>query len=220
MNKELLTEELELQKEAEEQSPPESVELQNLVFLLGDDYQYSGFDIVFNAWKKTTPNITKAMTIRFFSSFYKGFINRPSKKITEYSQTLPDEVINIVLKTKVRQLTNSDLELIKFGHKISMSAENIIGLILEEYIHDTLITHGWSCCWGNTIKSVDFCSKDGELLQIKNKTNTENSSSNKIRNGTPITVWHSLNAITATIYWENIRRKISSFYRKFNNPES
>ena len=36
-----------------------------------------------------------------------------------------------------------------------------------EYIHKKIIPYKWSCCWGNSIRSVDFCSSNGNLYQIK-----------------------------------------------------
>ena len=100
--------------------------------------------------------------------------------------------------------SDKDIARVKFDHRLSMAAENIIGLILEEYIHVNALKYGWSCCWGNSIKAVDFCSSDGKLLQVKNKSNTENSSSNKIRQGTEIIKWFRLNANNGNTNWDTL----------------
>lgn len=83
------------------------------------------------------------------------------------------------------------------AHNLFMSAENIQGNLLEEYIAKSIQPYGWSWCAGNTLKSIDFCNSDGTvLLQIKNKSNTENSSSNKVREGTTILKWYRLGTKT------------------------
>lgn len=79
------------------------------------------------------------------------------------------------------------------AHNFFMSAENIQGELLEEYIAENVKNFGWLWCSGNSIRAVDFCKRDGSaLLQIKNKNNTENSSSSAIRNGTKIEKWYRL----------------------------
>lgn len=79
------------------------------------------------------------------------------------------------------------------AHNLFMSAENIQGELLEEYIAINVKNSGWIWCSGNTLRAVDFCKKDGSaLLQVKNKNNTENSSSSAIRNGTEIKKWYRL----------------------------
>lgn len=48
------------------------------------------------------------------------------------------------------------------------------------------------------MRAVDFCFYDGSfLLQIKNKSNTENSSSSAIRTGTTIKKWYRLGTRTS-----------------------
>jgi hypothetical protein len=87
-----------------------------------------------------------------------------------------------------------------------------------------LLPYGWYCCWGDTIKSVDFCTPNGELLQVKNRSNSENSSSSKVRKGTQIRKWHRIDAKTGTYYWKTLNELVgctdlseqdfSSFVRK------
>ena len=113
-----------------------------------------------------------------------------------------------------------------------MASENLIGALLEEYIANNVIDKGWANCWGSKILATDFVSVRGERLQIKNKTNTENSSSNKIRAGTNIEVWHRFNANTGETYWQKLNATIGQdcnlpedAFREFaikaikNNPE-
>mgnify|MGYP002985640299 CR=1 FL=1 len=78
-------------------------------------------------------------------------------------------------------------------HNLFMSAENIQGNLLEEYINNNIQKYGWVWCNGTVLQAIDFCSIDGSvLLQIKNKNNTENSSSSKVRKGTTIEKWYRL----------------------------
>lgn len=82
-------------------------------------------------------------------------------------------------------------------HNLFMSAENIQGNLLEEYISEKIRPYGWIWCVGNVMKSIDFCSVSGDfLLQVKNKSNTENSSSGAIREGTTIKKWYRLGTET------------------------
>jgi len=78
-------------------------------------------------------------------------------------------------------------------HKACMASENFIGKILEQYLDSVLKNYGWVWCAGETVKAIDFLKleKDGtwRKLQIKNKSNTENSSSSKVREGTDIEKW-------------------------------
>lgn len=54
------------------------------------------------------------------------------------------------------------------AHNLFMSAENVQGNLLEEYISVSTRPYGWIWCAGNTLRAIDFCSSDGAvLLQIK-----------------------------------------------------
>lgn len=57
---------------------------------------------------------------------------------------------------------------------------------------------------GETVKSTDLVSNKNERLQVKNRNNTENSSSSQVRNGTDIIKWHRLNANNGTKYWDSL----------------
>ena len=162
----------------------------------------SGFRIVQAVWKRVSVDISEAEEAKFVHNFIKGYDNRPSVRTSNPTGTKADQIIDSLIKARITSFTDKDIERIKFDHRLSMAAENIIGSILEEYIHVNALKYGWSCCWGNCIKAVDFCSSDGKLLQVKNKSNTENSSSNKIRQGTEIVKWFRLNASNGKTNWD------------------
>lgn len=103
------------------------------------------------------------------------------------------------LVSRVRASTGASEEVVQLfidGHYLFMSAENMNGAILEQYLADVLEPSGWLWCAGAIYRAIDFCyfGKDEiVLLQVKNKYNTENSSSSAIRIGTDIIKWNRLN---------------------------
>ena len=77
-------------------------------------------------------------------------------------------------------------------HRDSMAAENFIGNLLESYLDRKLSNYGWVWCCGEMVKSVYFINPESNgftLLQVKNRDNSENSSSKSIRDGTTILHW-------------------------------
>lgn len=173
---------------------------------LGEDFKYSGFEIAYYCWSNQNRDATDVAKGKFLHDFVKGFFNRPSMRTSNQSRTVADPLVLKLLEKRICCLEEKDAEFIGIGHRIAMASENIIGAILEEYIHDSLINFGWSACWGSCIRAVDFCSQDGILLQVKNKSNTENSSSNKIRKNTEIRKWYRFNASNGDTKWDEINR--------------
>ncbi|QIW16514.1 hypothetical protein A4G20_09280 [Pasteurellaceae bacterium RH1A] len=102
------------------------------------------------------------------------------------------------LLQRVSASTDQSDEILQYyltGHYLYMSAENMNGAILEEYLAQVLESHGWYWCAGSVFRAVDFCYFNENsiiLLQVKNKYNTENSSSSAIRAGTEIKKWNRL----------------------------
>jgi len=137
---------------------------------------------------------------KWVHKFIKGYQNRPSQRTSNPIGTIHDQILDEIISSRINH-TTEDLENIKYGHRLSMSAENIAGAFLEEYIAEKLICQGWHSCWGETMKSVDFCNIDGQLLQIKNSDNSENSSSKTVRDGTPIKHWFRRFSRTGATNW-------------------
>lgn len=131
---------------------------------------------------------------RYISDRENPSIKKPLKN---YSEKDP------ALVTRVASNTGKDSETLNnylIGHYIYMSAENMNGAILEEFLADVLEPYGWHWCAGSVYRAIDFCyfpekknTDDVILLQVKNKYNTENSSSITIREGTSIKKWNRLN---------------------------
>lgn len=101
---------------------------------------------------------------KWVNKYLAAFNNRISKRVSNVPGTIADPVIDIIIKSKLGSLSELDLQKIKSAHRLSMSAENILGLLLEEFLARELIKYDWHCCWGETIRSVDFCHRDGSLL--------------------------------------------------------
>ena len=150
-----------------------------------DDVKMSGFYIVARIWKEDNPNANEEDKIKFVKKFFKGFGNRPSLKKGNPSSTVPDPLVSMLVSIRIDNKFE-EKEITKL-HRASMASENLIGALLEEYIAINVIDKGWASCW---------------------ETNTENSSSNKIRAGTNIDVWHRFDARTGKTYWEELNEKI------------
>lgn len=134
-------------------------------------------------------------------------INRISRRISKPPGTVADPIVSTIINARLTGLTAEHLEQIKYAHRLSMSAENIQGLLLEEFLAEQLADYGWYCCWGESIRHVDFCNIDGSLLQVKNRSNSENSSSSKVRINQPIEKWYRVDARTGFYRWSYFNEK-------------
>jgi len=121
--------------------------------------------------------------------------------------TVPDEMVSIVIQ-EAYGYTVAETERMKCEHQHAMCAENCVGALLERYLDSVLRHSGWSWCCGDFVKAVDFVRRDVAdnwlALQIKNRDNTENSSSSAIRNGTPIQKWFRSFSRTGGTNWKNL----------------
>ncbi len=142
--------------------------------------------------------------IKLTTKFINGYKNRPSQRISNPIGTQHDSILDEIISARIPNATE-DLETIKYGHRLAMSAENVTGALLEEYLATVLIDYDWHCCWGETMKSIDFCNAtDGQLLQVKNSDNSENSSSKTVRDGTAIQHWFRRFSRTGATNWSAI----------------
>ena len=170
------------------------------------DFSYEDLDIIFSIAldsKSLFPKLnlsgsfsTAAFIERWVSNYRNAIINPPHTHIAKPKITCSDPAVKrIVMMTQ--GITEADADAEELSHNLFMSAENIQGNLLEEYIATSTRPYGWIWCTGKTLRSIDLCSSDGKvLLQIKNKSNTENSSSSQIRQGTSIEKWYRLGTRT------------------------
>ncbi|AFZ34432.1 Type II site-specific deoxyribonuclease [Stanieria cyanosphaera PCC 7437] len=148
----------------------------------------------------TDQNDLKVLAEKFLNGFRKSdFPAEPG--------TIPDEMISIVMQ-QAYGYSAEQCEKIKVEHQHSMCAENCVGALLERYLDSVLRKQGWHWCCGDFIKAIDFISKDKNgkwlVLQIKNRDNTENSSSSAIRNGTEIQKWFRSFSKKGGTNWDNL----------------
>jgi hypothetical protein len=119
--------------------------------------------------------------------------------------TIPDEMVGFILEHYF-DVEHQSLERVKKEHALSMAAENIVGNVLEHYLASILEPCGWVWCAGSLVRAVDFIkpTEKGQwvLLQVKNRDNSENSSSSVIRVGTNIKKWHRTFSKKTGSNWE------------------
>jgi hypothetical protein len=157
--------------------------------------------------KANTPEILAQSWLKKYRDSYD---NRISRRISQPPTTIADPIVNIIINARLTQLTADQLEQIKYAHRLSMSAENIQGLLLEEFLAEQLEDYGWYCCWGESVRHVDFCNIDGSLLQVKNRSNSENSSSSRVRINQPIERWYRVDAKTGLYRWSYFNEKYAT----------
>ncbi|MEH2443889.1 SinI family restriction endonuclease [Nostoc sp.] len=104
---------------------------------------------------------------KWLNKYFGGYNNRASKRTSKKIGTVSDKIIDTIISARLPTLSTDGINHIKYAHRLSMSAENVLGLLLEEYLAEKLSFYGWYCAWGETINKVDFCTKKGELLQVK-----------------------------------------------------
>lgn len=140
--------------------------------------------------------------IHFIKRYYR---EREGTVVMQPVSTRADPVVDEVLKA-YKNVAPADLQGISRAHRISMQAENMVGKLLERYVAPLLESKGWVWCAGETLRSVDFMKDEDtshvRLLQIKNRSNSENSSSSAIRVGTTIEKWYRINSSSGTTRWD------------------
>jgi len=105
---------------------------------------------------KKTVSDTEAILLIWLQKIEKGFAKRISKRRSNYPGTMPDGMVSKIINARLSRLNAEDLQRINDAHRLSMSAENILGLFLEEFLFVSLKKYGWHCAWGECIRSVDF----------------------------------------------------------------
>lgn len=154
---------------------------------------------------------------RWVKKYVDAINNPPSQRIAKPKSTCTDPAIRTIVQ-KSQGLSAEEAEQGEYTHNLFMSAENIQGNLLEEYIARNVRPYGFLWCGGNVLRAIDFCNTDGSvLLQVKNKYNTENSSSSNIREGTTIEKWYRLGERTKLgrkipyFKWETLNEIINRY---------
>lgn len=117
---------------------------------------------------------------RWISKFVRAWKTLPSQRVANPKGTVTDHAL-IKMVTPHANSEKEAEEWVRY-HNLFMSAENIGGNLLEEYIAGKVEQYDWIWCRGKILTAVDFCNKScTEFVQIKNKENTENSSGRGFR---------------------------------------
>lgn len=147
----------------------------------------------------------ETITPEFLAKHAQGFASGRHSNGPVMPKTIPDERIRDVLHAAYSVPSDKLDEAIRH-HMEAMGAENFIGWILESYIAWQAEQTGWIWCSGAIIRAVDFIkpTRNGNwrMLQIKNRSNSENSSSSRVRLGTPIEKWFRVYANSGRTNWE------------------
>lgn len=174
-----------------------------------------------NIDKGTSDDIlVSAYMHRWILSYCNAMVTLPSQRKASSKSSCSDPVVKKMVQ-QIQDLNDDASTDKELAHIIFMSAENVLGNLLEEYIFSAIKSYGWIWCAGNTLKSIDFCNTSGKvLLQIKNKSNSENSSSSSVRKGTSIKKWYRLgtsnqNGVLEPDYkWEKLNKIINTSKKK------
>lgn len=139
--------------------------------------------------------------LRYLKNYYWGKRRIPRPTVA----TKTDEALKVVFTKMTSRLSIKQVEKILDSHRKLMVAENAVGQLLERYIYTKLKRKGWIWCAGNCVRFVDFylpSRKPNRLvLQIKNQTNSENSASSTVRDGTETIKWSRRNSKTDKTHW-------------------
>lgn len=145
---------------------------------------------------------------KWVSVFYTAYQNRYNYCVLKATQTKPDKALEVFMQT-ANDWTDDELGQAINSHRMAMSAENIIGLILELFLDEKLKAHGWALAWGSAVAHVDLCSSTGNMLQVKNRYNSENSSSKQVRKDHKIDLWYRTKS-SGKDNWEKLHEIIGN----------
>lgn len=134
-------------------------------------------------------------------------VSREAKPLIE-RDVIRDPALKIFLDSYYEineiEISDEDIDLSIDNHDLLMAIENLQGHLLEAYIASNICKDPFGFIWldGEIVKAADFAleydknedEKALYLLQIKNKYNTENSSSVTVREGTTVEIkkWYRL----------------------------
>lgn len=146
----------------------------------------------------------EAITSQYLEKHAQGFISGRHSNGPAIPKTIPDERIRDILEIAYSVPSGKLDEAIQY-HMEAMGAETFIGWVLESYIAHNAEQLGWAWCSGAMVRSVDFIKPENggwRMLQIKNRSNSENSSSSRVRLGTSIEMWFRVYANNGRTNWD------------------
>ncbi|MCI2255776.1 SinI family restriction endonuclease [Domibacillus sp. PGB-M46] len=150
--------------------------------------------------------LLKKWLSNYINSLKNPLANRKAKPLSE-KDIVKDPALGYMLSlyyeiVSGRPVEGEDIEQALQAHQILMAIEYVQGNFLEGYIASVICKDPYNFIWcdGQTLKAADFCKRivgeggqpELKLIQVKNKHNTENSSSKTVRNNTTIEYWFRL----------------------------
>ncbi len=166
------------------------------------------------SWRSRTniPSVQTDEGLRLLAKKYYSAYRRSDFPIR--AGTIPDDMVSIVM-VEAFGYSKEASDRIKVEHQEAMVAENCVGALLERYLDSVLRPNGWHWCCGSFVKAIDFIRRDQNnkwlALQIKNRDNSENSSSSAIRTGTTIQKWFRSLSRTGRTNWDNVPPLMQGF---------
>ena len=143
----------------------------------------------------------------WLKKYSNGLNSRFKTRVAKPSNVKRDPILTHVLQISNSNLSVANIEEIFDNHTLAMAIENNIGSLLEDYIASVLEPKGWVSAWGSTLHAVDFYKPKANIfLQVKNRSNSENSSSMSVRIGTDIKKWYRINAQSGKTYWTELEK--------------
>jgi hypothetical protein len=162
-------------------------------------------------------DLTQVNDLEFLANkYYESYRKNDFPKMPE---TIPDKMVSEIMGLVFGHATEV-LPRIEVEHQQAMACENCVGNLLERYLDSVLREYGWCWCCGEFVRAIDFICKDstGEwvLMQIKNRNNSENSSSSAIRSGTTIEKWFrtfskSSKSRKSNTNWNNLPKPMQGY---------
>lgn len=158
----------------------------------------------FSSQKQWRSGIDENYVKKNVKKFEKSRVSRHPKTPT----TKPDPAVRQILSSYY-SIPDAELDKAVDHHFKAMGAENATGDLLEAYLASKMSNTKWTWCSGSLIRAVDFIrpldNSNWSLLQVKNRDNSENSSSSAIRDGASIDIvkWHRSISKTGETNWEN-----------------
>lgn len=156
---------------------------------------------------------------KWLNRYYNANSSKPSASVAKPKSSANDPALAILVKEHENYSEDELTNAVK-AHNLFMSAENKSGTLLEEYIAEQSHNYGWIWAQGETLRACDFARNNpdigiNEFIQIKNRDNTENSSSSTVRDGTQIVKLERLKTRTkngvpyADFEWDKINTAMS-----------
>lgn len=146
---------------------------------------------------------------KWIKKFLSEWKSLPSDHIAEPKKTVTDRALIYMAMSSKHAGSLDCAEEWASHHNLFMSAENAGGNLLEEYIASKIAPYGWIWCRGKILTAIDFCNSEcTSMFQVKNKTNTENSSGKGFREARGAQVWCRMRAERKdgqiVTYWDDL----------------